>query len=112
MKTKQMVVIMAGLFLVTSAAAVDQNRGAENVLLQGGEAGNVLLSHHRHQDADGECDLCHDLFARVSGSIQKLKAEGKLEKKAVMEQCLTCHRQKKSKGEKTGPTACTGCHKK
>ena len=111
MTTKSAVTLILGILLGTSAAAVGENKGFENLLLQGGNLGNVPFSHHMHQNALDDCKLCHNLFPQVSGSIDQLKTEGKLKKKAVMDQCQTCHKQRETKGEKTGPTKCAGCHR-
>ena len=112
MRIRLAVFLIMGILLGTSAAAVGENKGVENVLLQAGKLGHVPFSHHMHQDALGDCKLCHDLFPQVAGSIDQLKAEGKLKNKAVMDQCQTCHRQRETKGEKTGPTKCGGCHRR
>jgi len=40
----------------------------------------------------------HTLFPQVAGSIEKLKAEGKVKKKEAMDQCVACHK----KGATTG----------
>ena len=111
MTTKSAGCLIVGILLGTSAAAVGENKGVENLLLQGGNLGNVPFSHHMHQNALGDCKLCHNLFPQVSGSIDQLKTGGKLKKKAVMDQCQTCHKQRETKGEKTGPTKCAGCHR-
>jgi cytochrome c2 len=49
---------------------------------------------------------------KSAGSIESLKVEGSLKKKATMDQCVDCHKNKEDKGEKSGPTSCKGCHKK
>ena len=49
---------------------------------------------------------------QVSGSIEKLKAEGKLKKKQAMNQCKTCHRNRTAQGLKAGPIKCKDCHNK
>lgn len=112
MKTTLFLTIILAMFLVTSFAISDQNKGAATIMLQGGSSGNVSFSHHRHQNALGDCNLCHALFPQSTGSTEKLKAEGRLKKKEVMKQCQTCHRQRADKGERAGPTACKGCHQK
>jgi len=112
MKTTLFLTIILAMFLVTSIAISDQNKGAATIVLQGGSSGNVSFPHHRHQNALGDCNVCHALFPQSVGSTEKLKAEGKLKKKEVMEQCQTCHRQKADKGGRTGPTSCKGCHQK
>ena len=92
--------------------AIAQNMGSEIILIQGGGLGNVTLTHLNHQIVLGDCDLCHNLFPQLSGSIERKKKEGKLIDKHVMEQCRTCHVQRSENAEKAGPTDCKGCHKK
>lgn len=112
MKTALFLTIMLAMFLVASAAVSDQNKGAATIVIRGGSNGNVSFPHQEHQNALGNCNLCHSLFPQNSGSIEKLKTEGRLKKKEVMEKCRTCHRQKADKGEEAGPTSCKGCHQK
>ena len=98
--------MMVGLSFVLFKTAVAQNKGAADMMLQGGKLGDVPFPHHLHQSVLEDCKLCHNLFPQISGSIEKLKAEGKLKKKEVMDRCQACHRQK------TGPIKCGECHKK
>jgi cytochrome c-type protein NrfB len=106
MKAKLIIPLIVGLSFVLSKTAVGQNKGAADMILQGGKPGDVPFAHHLHQSHLGNCDLCHNLFPQTKGSIDKLKAEGKLKKKEVMDQCQACHRQK------AGPLKCGECHKK
>ena len=115
MKLKLMVVLVsisamiAGVMTANSMAT--QNKGAENIELEGGKRGNVHFPHHQHQDRIGDCQICHSVFPQKSGSIQELKAEGRLKKKYVMNKlCTKCHKEKKRAGQKSGPTTCTKCH--
>jgi len=52
------------------------------------------------------------LFPKVSKSIEKLIAEGKLKKKEVMNHCRECHQTKAKNKEKAVPTSCKECHQK
>ncbi len=111
MKIKSIaVLIMLSIPFVVAAAA--ENRGAGNIVLEVGRLGNVAFPHQKHQDTLGDCNLCHNLFPKAAGSIERLKNKGKLKKKATMYQCLDCHKNKVDKREKSGPTSCKGCHKK
>lgn len=112
MKTILTIVLVAGLALVASVSDSVENKGAENITLQGGSLGNVTLGHHKHQNALGGCNVCHSLFPQASGSIEKLEGEGQLKNQEVMKKCRACHRDRAAKREKAGPTACNGCHKK
>ena len=104
-----MLMVAAGS-LATSGVAT-QNRGAAEINLPGGTKGLVQFPHHRHQDKLGDCEICHSVFPQKAGIIGELKAQGKLEKKQVMNKlCIKCHRQKKIEGVKAGPTTCAKCH--
>jgi len=101
--------LMAGAMSVNCLAT--QDKGAENIELEGGRRGNVHFPHRRHQGQLDDCQICHAVFPQKSGSITELKAEGKLKKKHVMNKlCTKCHREKKKAGQKSGPTTCTKCH--
>lgn len=114
MGKKVFVMIALIIFLgYAIGASVDQNMGAEQIILEGGQAGKIPFPHRLHQETIGNCEQCHDMFAQQLGSIEQLKAEGKLKKKQVMNQnCTRCHREKNNEGVKSGPTSCTGCHHK
>jgi hypothetical protein len=94
----------------TLALAAGQQRGAGEMVLKGGKTGMVPFPHHRHQDAIGDCQACHALFPQKAGSIEALKAEGKLGKKAVMNNCSKCHRKLAKASRPSGPTSCKQCH--
>ena len=100
------------ILLAPFSYSSEQNTGPENIILEGGRPGNIPFSHHIHQNALSDCNYCHNLFPKISNSIEKLKAEGKLGKKEVMNNCSKCHKQKAENNEKAGPTNCMGCHKK
>ena len=108
-------VMLGGILLYTTIAgsgANVENKGAEIILLPGGKMRNVHFPHHRHQNALGDCRICHDLFPKKIGSIAELKNQGKLKKKQVMQDhCIDCHRKMKWAGENTGPTSCARCHR-
>ena len=86
--------------------------GKANIVLKGGHFGDVPFPHKLHQDTLKDCKVCHKLFPEKEGAIGKLIADGTLKKKAVMKECVKCHKARKAKGEKTGPTSCRACHKK
>lgn len=96
-----------------SAAATSENRGAPEIVLEGGVRGKVPFSHLKHQEALNDCGVCHAVFPQAKGSIETLKAQGKLASKQVMnQQCIKCHRARKAAAQPGGPTACADCHKK
>jgi hypothetical protein len=95
------------------ASATPPNRGAPEIVLEGGTSGPVAFPHLRHQEKLTDCNICHAAFPQKAGAIEDLKAQGKLTKKQIMnDQCTKCHRDKKQAGEKSGPTTCTSCHVK
>jgi hypothetical protein len=112
MKRKLIIFFMLCFFLLLSTIAVSQNKGAANMVLQGGKLGSVPFSHHLHQNAIRDCNICHTLFPQVAGSIEKLKAEGKVKKKEPMDHCVECHKKEATTGNKALPTKCSECHKK
>jgi hypothetical protein len=112
--------ILTGLVLVllasaggSEAAGGAPNRGAAEIILEGGTSGQVAFPHQRHQEKLPDCNICHAAFPQKTGAIEELKAQGKLAKKQIMnDQCTRCHKEKKQAGEKAGPTTCTTCHAK
>ena len=112
MTIKLSVIFIIGTILAPLLLIAAQNRGAEDILLFGGNKGDVTFPHRIHQAALGDCDQCHNLFPQAEGSIEDLKANKRLEKKQVMKECRNCHKSKKEIGEKTGPTGCKACHSK
>jgi hypothetical protein len=105
-------ILFAAAVLLFSTILWAQNKGAKEIIIPGGTTGNVPVKHHLHQKVLGDCNLCHSLFPQTAGIIQKLKDEGKLEKKKAMNNCLKCHREKTNAGLKTGPVTCKSCHAK
>ena len=102
-------VLLAGAMSAGSMAS--QNKGAENIELEGGKRGKVPFPHRQHQTNLIDCKICHTVFPQKSGSIESLKAEGKLKKKHVMNKlCTKCHKKNKKAGQKSGPTTCKKCH--
>jgi hypothetical protein len=115
MKKARSVLLLVAFMLVAGGAVAlsnsQQNKGAEQIELQGGKRGNVPFPHHQHQEKLVDCQICHATFEQKAGSIQELKDQGKLKKKHVMNKlCTKCHKQMKKTGEKSGPTTCKKCH--
>jgi hypothetical protein len=115
--------IKLGVVLISIAAIVigssvafsdnDQNKGANSIEIDGGGKGSVPFPHRQHQERLVDCKICHSVFPQKPGSIEELKAQGKLQKKYVMNKlCTKCHRETKKPGLKTGPTTCSKCHVK
>jgi len=106
-----MAAVIAGSTIAVSLAI--ENQGAENITIDGGQRGNVAFPHRQHQKNLVDCQICHSIFPQEVGAIQKLKEQGALKKKYVMNKlCTKCHREKKRAGQPSGPTTCTKCHNK
>ena len=105
-------VIVSGILLSTGISMAVDDKGMETITLKGGRLGSVTLPHGQHQAMSVDCKPCHDLFPKESQVVDKMMAEGKIHKKDVMNMCKKCHTDLAKKGQKTGPTACKGCHKK
>ena len=96
---------------VAAVCLAVENQGAEEIELPGGERGQVPFPHRQHQKNLGDCQICHSVFPQELGAIEKLKTEGTLKKKYVMNKlCTKCHREKKKAGQPSGPTSCAKCH--
>jgi len=88
-----------------------EDKGAENIVIHAGKRGDVSFPHRQHQERIGDCMVCHSLFPQKPNSIEDLKADGSLRRKQVMNKlCVACHREKRLKGEPSGPTSCNTCH--
>ena len=115
MKIKLLVALIpiAAVVAVSAVALSDGKtyNGPQNIEIEGGKRGNVPFPHHSHQENLGDCKICHSVFPQKTGSINDLKAQGKLKKKYVMNKlCTKCHKEKKKAGQKSGPTTCKTCH--
>jgi hypothetical protein len=108
-KVRLLLCIAAASLLATGVLAA-ANRGADQIVIDGGKAGDTPFPHHRHQDTLKDCNLCHNLFPQEAGAIEKLKLDGTLRNKQVMKQCQSCHRKMAREGQKSGPTSCKKCH--
>ena len=110
--SKTLTLLFLALLLASAVAMAGfQQRGADQMVLEGGKTGLGPFPHHRHQAALGDdCTVCHALFPQKAGSIEALKAEGRLTQKTVMNNCTKCHRKLAKAGRPTGPTSCKQCH--
>jgi len=106
-------VILWGAVATLPTAQAEINKGAAQMMLEGGSSGPVPFPHQDHQTRLADCLICHNAFPQEKGSIEKLKSEGLLQKKQVMnKQCIKCHRAEKTAGNPTGPLTCNKCHVK
>lgn len=125
-KTTTLIVALLVCFAASTAFA---HRGPVTITIN--EAAKkqapVVFSHEKHTKLVKTCDVCHHMNkgltaekATASTKIQKCSAchldpKGKVPsmrdvsptKNPMHIRCIGCH-----KGEKKGPVACTGCHKK
>ena len=102
-----------GTALMGGAAVTAQtpNRGAAEIVLEGGTTGKINFPHGRHQAALTDCTICHTLFPQKAGAIEELKESGKLPRKQVMnELCTKCHKERQAAGQNSGPVTCMKCH--
>lgn len=113
MKHRWFVALCVGFALMVSMALAVENKGAQQISIDGGSRGNVAFPHHAHQNRLKDCNICHAVFPQETGALTKLKASGQLEKKQVMnKQCVACHKAEKQSGKAAGPTTCSQCHVK
>jgi hypothetical protein len=116
MHTKFLILLLTGIVVFIAVAPVipaSENPGGEKLILYGGSRGEVPFPHRRHQTALGDCQVCHTLFPQEKDSIEKLKSEGRLVTKQIMNKhCIKCHRTEKRAGRPSGPTSCSQCHVK
>lgn len=102
--------VLASMAALSGGSFAAQNAGAAEMTLSGGKTGDVPFPHGRHQTALGDCGACHGLFPQEKGVVDAMKAQGKIKSKAVMGQCVNCHKTMTKSGEKTGPVSCRACH--
>jgi ribosomal protein S27E len=114
MKCNSLIVIVAAAILgVYVAIAAAANRGADDIAIYGGSSGKVPFPHAQHQDRIQDCNVCHSVFAQESGAIKRMKEQGTLKPKKVMNlQCIKCHKAEKRAGKPHGPVTCSTCHVK
>lgn len=105
------IVMVAVVSVAQDAQKTEGSKGAANLIITVKEKGDVKIPHAKHQETLKECAVCHNVFPQKAGSINELKAAGKLNKKQVMNtQCIKCHNEKKNAGVKSGPVTCSTCH--
>jgi hypothetical protein len=104
-------IVLASLFFLGATAV--QNKGAVKITIEAGERGSVQFPHHLHQDKLGDCKICHSYFPQEPRAIERLKKDGKLVRKQIMNKlCVKCHKAEKRAGNKAGPVTCSKCHHK
>jgi hypothetical protein len=108
------VVVSVLVFTAGLGLAAVENKGPEKITLNiGGERGEVHFPHHRHQNKLGDCNICHAFFPQEQDAIERLKKDGKLVPKQIMNKlCIKCHKAEKQAGHSAGPVTCSKCHQK
>ena len=111
MSVKTFAVMICVCMMIAAISLAGENKGAANMELYGGTRGIVPFNHHQHQVVLKDCNICHTLFPQQKGTIEKLKSDGTLKKKQVMNKhCIKCHRARKKAGDSFGPITCKQCH--
>jgi hypothetical protein len=102
-------ILIVGLAAMVTAA----DKGPANIDIYGGSSGNVPFPHLQHQDRIQDCNVCHAVFGQETDAIKKMKTQGVIKPKKVMNlQCIKCHKDEKRAGRPSGPLTCKTCHVK
>ena len=110
LRKKWIVSVILSVF-VSAAGWAMQNKGTANMQIDGGSRGAIPFPHRTHQDKLGDCNLCHNMFPQEPQSLARLKTDGQLKPKEVMNKlCVKCHKSEKKAGKSAGPTTCSKCH--
>ena len=111
MRLLTLVICGLAVFVIGFGNAAAQEKGDAEMILSGGERGDVPFNHKQHQDNLKDCNTCHSLFPQKFNGISEMIEQGNLTPKKVMNTlCTGCHREKKKAGEATGPVTCSKCH--
>jgi hypothetical protein len=101
------------IFSMIFVMGADINKGAEQIDINSGSKGWVPFPHRGHQMGLGDCNICHQHFPKEKDGILRLKAEGQLKSKEIMDDlCRQCHKNMRAEGKPGGPTSCNKCHTK
>ncbi len=124
---KTLIGILAVMFLVSMVTVTmvyaDAVKAPDKPLTFECKKGTVTFDHSIHTKAGLTCEKCHhkwkDKTKEPKGckECHKPKKEGDVPKLYDMahksdHSCKGCHKAMKKAGKKTGPTKCSGCHKK
>ena len=105
--------VLAGslLFVMVAAAVPAANQGPDQITIFGGTRGKVPFPHAQHQARLNDCNVCHSIFPQETDAMKKMKEQGALKPKKVMNlQCIRCHKDDKRAGKPHGPVTCNTCH--
>ena len=107
------IIVSALMLILPMAAANADNRGPDKIEIFGGDRGKIPFPHAKHQENLKDCNICHGVFPQETGAIKKMKEQGTLKPKKVMNlQCIKCHKEEKKAGKPHGPVTCNTCHVK
>ncbi len=113
---KTIFVILFVFMCVGMALAVEAPKDSLTLKAEKMKKPAVIFLHTNHSK---ECVSCHHMMKEGEVEVKKC-TECHLDKKdktpsaktAMHKNCKDCHKEMKKKGEKTGPTKCSACHKK
>ncbi len=107
------IIVSALMLILPMAAANADNRGPDKIEIFGGDRGKIPFPHAKHQENLNDCNICHGVFPQEADAIKKMKEQGTLKPKKVMNlQCIKCHKEEKKAGKPHGPVTCNTCHVK
>ncbi|WP_419662466.1 putative cyctchrome c, class III family protein [Desulfosarcina variabilis str. Montpellier] len=112
---RSIVIITLAVFALTGSAVMAwaANNGPANIDIFGGKSGKTPFPHAQHQKRIQDCNVCHSVFPQEKDAIKKMKAQGTIKPKKVMNlQCIKCHKEEKRAGNPSGPLTCKTCHVK
>ena len=84
MKTWLLLVLFVLASITAVALAGADNKGTENISIDGGTRGPVPFPHHAHQERLKDCAVCHSDFPQEADALNKLKQSNQLKPKQVM----------------------------
>jgi hypothetical protein len=100
--------LLIALALPATAAA---EQGAATITIFGGSRGKVPFPHAQHQARLNDCNISHSAFPQEADAMRKMKENGMLKAKKVMNlQCIQCHKADRRAGKPHGPLTCGTCH--
>jgi hypothetical protein len=97
--------------LALPAVTLAAKQGAATITIFGGSRGEVPFPHAQHQARLNDCNICHNVFPQEVDAMRKMKENGTLKSKKVMNlQCIKCHKADSRAGKPHGPVTCGTCH--
>jgi len=115
--------VSSGVVGVVAPPDAQQNRRADIITIDALksfgrlERPPVMFLHELHADAiekqNKDCQACHlSVDNQQSLKFKRLKDSTKKAVKDIYHtECISCHRETRAAGQKSGPATCGGCHK-